>query len=376
MKILIGADFVPTVTNEQLFMNGDTKYLLGEELCQLLSSADYRIFNLEVPLTDSETPIPKSGPNLIANTEATNLYEKINVDLFTLANNHIMDQGIEGYESTLAALRKKGIGFVGCADNLNTAIKPKVIDINGEKIGIYACTEHEFSIASDDTPGANPFDPLESYDHVYSLKQQCDYVIVLYHGGKEHYRYPSPDLQRYCRKFIEKGANIVLCQHSHCIGCKEDYKKGTIVYGQGNFLFDHSDREEWQTSLLIEITDDGVNYIPLVKLKNTVRLADKEKAETILGQFAKRSQDIQEIGFIGTAYSEFAESMLDGYLWQLAGASNSKILRVINKLSGYGFYKRYVKSKYNKQQQLNLLNYFVCEAHREVIVASLNNRTR
>lgn len=40
--------------------------------------------------------------------------------------------------------------------------------------------------------GANPFDVLESFDDVQALKEHCDYVIVLYHGGKEFYRYPSP----------------------------------------------------------------------------------------------------------------------------------------------------------------------------------------
>lgn len=75
------------------------------------------------------------------------------------------------------------------------------------------------------------------------MSNACDYTIVLYHGGKEHYRFPSPNLQKYCRKFIEKGANIVICQHSHCIGCEENYKNGKIIYGQGNFLFDDSDDE-------------------------------------------------------------------------------------------------------------------------------------
>lgn len=80
------------------------------------------------------------------------------------------------------------------------------------------CTENEFSSATMHSAGANPFDVLESFDDVQALKEHCDYVVVLYHGGKEFYRYPSPMLQRYCRKFIEKGASLVLCQHSHCIG--------------------------------------------------------------------------------------------------------------------------------------------------------------
>ena len=96
------------------------------------------------------------------------------------------------------------------------------------------------------------------------MKAQCDYAIVLYHGGKEYYRYPSPNLQKTCRKLVEKGADLVICQHSHCIGCEEKYQDGTIVYGQGNFLFDHGDNEYWNTSLLVQIKDDGqINYVPL-----------------------------------------------------------------------------------------------------------------
>ena len=59
MKILIGADLVPTNSNIEFFESGDSKALLGEELNNILQNADYRIFNLEVPLTDQKQPIPK-----------------------------------------------------------------------------------------------------------------------------------------------------------------------------------------------------------------------------------------------------------------------------------------------------------------------------
>jgi len=55
---------------------------------------------------------------------------------------------------------------------------------------VYTCAEHEFTIATENTPGANPFDPLESLDHIQELKSKCDFVLVLYHGEKAHYRYP------------------------------------------------------------------------------------------------------------------------------------------------------------------------------------------
>ena len=40
-----------------------------------------------------------------------------------------------------------------------------------------------------------------------------------------------------CRRIVEKGADLVVCQHSHCIGSEEIYKGKKILYGQGNFIF-------------------------------------------------------------------------------------------------------------------------------------------
>ena len=112
---------------------------------------------------------------------------------------------------------------------------------------------------------------LESFDHIANLKDECDYVIVLYHGGKEYYRYPSPILQKVCRKMCDKGADLVICQHSHCIGCREEYKGSEIVYGQGNFIFvGTSNNEYWNNALLIELKledEASIEYIPLSPLR-------------------------------------------------------------------------------------------------------------
>ena len=132
--------------------------------------------------------------------------------------------------STINCLTENKIGYGGVGRNLQEASKPYFFERKGIKVGIYCCAEHEFSIATESTYGANPFDPLESLDHIIDMKKKCDVIIVLYHGGKEYYRYPSPDLQRICRKMVDKGADLVVCQHSHCIGCEEEWNNGVILY--------------------------------------------------------------------------------------------------------------------------------------------------
>lgn len=376
MSILIGADLVPTESNQELFASGNMSSLLGQELLNVLQNADYRIFNLEVPLTDRISPIPKCGPNLVAPENTVAGYKAIGADILTLANNHIMDQGAQGLETTCSLLKANGIAYLGAGDNLQAAAKTHTFRFADKTVGIYACAEREFSIADEKNPGANPFDPLQSLGHVASLKEQCDYVIVLYHGGKEHYRYPSPQLQKTCRKMVESGADLVVCQHSHCIGCREEYGNGVIVYGQGNFLFDHSKSEFWQTGLLISLNAQlEVSYIPLVKQGNGVRLAKETVAQEILEAFERRTMEIRQEGFIADNYHKFAEKMLDSYLVTLSGMQKGVVFRILNLLSGGKYAHWRMRRRYLPKDLRAIRNYVECEAHRELMLDGLKGRS-
>ena len=372
MQIIIASDVVPTELNIDFFNNADICTLLGTELINIWNSADKRIFNLEVPLIDIYSPIDKWGPNLIAPISTIKGIKKLNPSLLTVANNHILDQGVEGLKSTKEVLREYDITFIGVGDNISEACKPYIIENDGMKIGIYACAEHEFSIASENTPGANPFDPLESLDHINDLKGKCDYVIVLYHGGKEHYRYPSPYLQRVCRKMVEKGADLIACQHSHCVGCYEKYKESTIVYGQGNFIFSKHDNEFWNTGLLVKVNIKdrfNVEYIPILRTEKGTSLATGQAAEEILLGFEHRSKEILKEDFVEQKYREFAAKSIEMYLRNFAGYGKW-ISRIDRKLLNGLLLKR----KYNKKKLLSIQNYIECEAHRELLLTGLGER--
>jgi hypothetical protein len=372
LDILIGGDLVPTKSNFELFCSANTSELLGNALLDIIIKADFRVFNLEVPLTDQEMPIIKCGPNLIAPTSTINGIKQFQTDLLTLANNHIMDQGTQGLDSTIKVLSENGINYVGAGTTLKEAACPYVFKRNGLRIGIYACAEHEFTIATEKTAGANPFDPLESLDHISDLKRNCDYVIVLYHGGKEHYRYPSPYLQKACRKIVDKGANLVVCQHSHCIGAAENYNDGIIVYGQGNFLFDHSESDFWKTSLLLNVIltsgSMSVEYIPIVKQGRGIRLADKQHSEEVLRDFYERSDQILNENFIQQEYDKFAAEMLKGYLNAFHG--NNLLFRVLNRLCRH----KLTNNLYSDKSLTVIRNYIECEAHRELVLTGLKNK--
>lgn len=374
MKILIGADLVPTKCNFDLFEKSDIDALIGQELKCILKSADFRIFNLEFPLTDIDSPIIKCGPARRAQKSSINGIKALNVDLFTLANNHILDQGENGLRDTVKLLDENNIAYFGAGDNLEIASKPYVFELDNKKIGVYACAEHEFSIATENKCGANPYDDFESNKAVKELKSKCDYVIVLYHGGKEHFRYPSPLLQKRCRQLALSGADLILTQHSHCIGCFEKFENTTILYGQGNFLFRSRDNECWYTGLLVEISDDfKVNFIPVEKTDVGVKLATGDSGEKILNAFNERSIEILDSGFVQKKYAEYSLKNIEEYLARLSGVTGRFWFKVLNKLTKQKFTKFYVKRRYSLKKIYSLINCFDCESHSELILEGLKN---
>lgn len=371
VTLIIGGDLCPTKTNFHLFSNSNIDRIIGKELNNILSSADIRVFNLETPLSDIKKPIKKYGPNLAAPISTINGIKSLNPTLLCLANNHILDQDEQGLFSTIEILRKVNIGYFGAGKNLADARKPAIIEKNNIKIGFYACTEHEFSNATEISAGANPFDPLESLDHIKNLKDMCDYLIVLYHGGKELYPYPSPNLQKVCRKIVDRGANLVVCQHSHCIGTIEEYNGSTIIYGQGNFIFDYSDHEAWQTGLLLKVTfldkKASIDYIPICKNEEIVRIASDVERDKIISELISRSKNITIPGFIEKEYSKFCRKIRNGYLRLLAGFN--PLVSRFDRLTG-GFLVTII---YNKKNVKAIENIIECEAHREIILRQLRD---
>lgn len=368
MKIVIIGDVGASQSNIDDFCSGN-KSLFSEEIQAKCKDADIVILNLEKPLTDVSTPLGKCPPDFIAPTKTINGIKLLNPTVAVLANNHIMDQKEQGLFSTMEILRQNGIRYVGAGRNAAKAKQALIVESDHSKIGIYACCEKEFSGATDSTPGANLFDPLETPDEILKLRKSCDYLVVLYHGGMQGYPYPTPYQQKVCRKMCDKGADFVVCQHSHIVGCHEQYNGSCIVYGQGNFLLDDADIDSWKTGLLIE-TEFFLNnvrhqYIPVQTSEHTVVLHNNPVR--VLKDFDTRSEEIRHIEFVENNFSGLCTQKLHDYLLVLSGKKRI-VRRVLRRLGMTKPIFAYDKSTCNM-----ILDYFNCEAHREAIVRGLEN---
>ncbi len=301
MRITIGGD-VSIRDSEELFASCKCKELFGDVI-DVFGSSDRVLINLECAITEKDTPIKKIGPNLKAPLNTAKALKSIGVTDCCLSNNHIFDFGKAGIKDTLEQLEKFRLGYTGFGENEQDARKNMIMTDGKVKVAIIAVCEHEYSYALENRMGARAYDPYDTNDDILEAKKSADYVIVIYHGGKENCRYPSPRLLKACRSMIKHGADVVLCQHSHCIGCYEEYMGGHILYGQGNFHFiwndiaDESERDMWNTGLLAQIDIENelkIKFIPCVVDGDGIRLARGDEAHRLMSELAERNESLRD----------------------------------------------------------------------------------
>lgn len=372
VEIIIGSDVCPTPSNFESFSNANVENPFND-LTDEFRHSDLNIINLECPLIRETTPIAKCGPVLGAPVDAINALKSLPLHVANLANNHILDHGSRGLDATLKACQDAGIRTVGAGVCLDEAKIMLSVKIKGMSIGIMSMAEHEFSIATEDSAGANPLDLITFREYAKRFAE-FDYRILLYHGGNEYYPYPSPQLMRMCRHFADEGVDLIVVQHTHCPGCWEEYNGSHIFYGQGNLLFDKANKPvSWYEGYLIRLRFNGkekdIELIPYEQSKgfSGVRKMHSNQAEPFLLALNHRSEQIKDPNVVKELWQKWCEDHMQQYLNGLL--SYNKVLGMLNR---NGIITKLLSSKSNL---LKLQNYISCESHREAVITVLRNIT-
>ncbi len=297
MKLILCGDLVPTEATRPAFDRGDLRALMGDAL-PVIRSGDFAVANLECALTRSDRAIRKLGALLKGSPADARVIAGCGFTHLGLSNNHTLDYGVAGMRDTVAAIRDAGMVPFGFGENDRDSRKTLCLEKDGFRVGVVAVCEHEYTYALRDRFGANPFDPFDTMEDIAAAKANADRVVVLYHGGKEQSEYPSPRLRKACRAMVRAGADLVLTQHSHCIGCREAYRGGEILYGQGNFNFvDELENPQWRCGLIVRVTfgeTAAAEYLPVVVTDTGIRMTDASEKEKILSGFSERSEILQD----------------------------------------------------------------------------------
>lgn len=179
---------------------------------------EFSMVNLEGPLCDEGNPMQKKhvfhGPTAYVNCLTENSIEAV-----TVANNHSMDYGANGYASTLAVLEQAGVPYV---ERDSTAV---VTTGSGLTIGLYAAVYYKLDVA-------------DMTAKIAALREQgVDLIIFAPHWGVEGTYHPTEEQKQVGHAAIDAGADIVFGSHPHVLQPIEEYGGGIIFYSLGNFSF-------------------------------------------------------------------------------------------------------------------------------------------
>lgn len=204
----------------------------GEDVERLFRHAPFVLANLETVVTDGGASLEKSVVLRVPREQAHYLRDT-GIDVVNLANNHTLDFGTVGLESTISAVESAEVGLIGVIKDGEQ--QPYILSTNTCRIGILG---YSIGVTLNVAIGVAPLHLPRILDDVAALKaQDVDRVIINLHWGEEYVAYPSPDQQRLARSLIDHGVDVVIGHHPHVVQGIERYKAGVIFYSLGNFNF-------------------------------------------------------------------------------------------------------------------------------------------
>lgn len=235
-----------------------------------LRDCDLLIGNLETCLTCKLKPDQEKAYALVEDPSAAAYCSAAGFDVLGVANNHILDYGIDGAVDTLSALQAAGLKAIGAGPDIESALAAYSAEINDIKVAVVSFYAAEPSSWSPDFVVASGDIQLVLH-RIRELLRNHALIIVSLHWGTENTHYPSPAQQRLARACIDHGARVVLGHHPHRVQGIEKYRAGVIYYSLGNFNFmpcgiGLSDFHNFSIIADIELNDDGsvsAGFIPV-----------------------------------------------------------------------------------------------------------------
>lgn len=206
-----------------------------------LSSKNYNVGNLECMAKGEKGENILKKPRLTTTLSTLNYLKELNLNLVTLAQNHVYDHLEDGYDKTINFLEENKINYMGSGKSPEAAKQIKIIEREGIKIGIlnYITSDTNPDLPIDSKVFLNTFHQETCIDDLVSIKEDVDFRIVILHwGGRvEGGLYPDFNQPSLAKKIIDSGADLVIGHHSHTIQPYEIYKGKYIFYSLGNFCF-------------------------------------------------------------------------------------------------------------------------------------------
>lgn len=222
-----------------------------------IAQADYMVANMELTIG---TPPYTGYPQFSSPPEIAQQAQKVGIDLFMMANNHIADKGKKGLERTLALYNQLGVQRVGVYENAADEKRenPLIIEIKGVKFAFF-----NFTYDTNGLPVPAPYVVCqEDTAHIKEIVQRAkaagaDFIIALPHWGLEYHLQPSEAQKKLAEYMLNLGVNAIVGSHPHVTqpaSVSSNSNAATaIFYSLGNYVSNQSRPSQTQTGMFVSL---------------------------------------------------------------------------------------------------------------------------
>ena len=202
----------------------------------LFDSADFVVANMEYPTGVT----PFSGYPIFSAPSSLDIEARNSgIDLFLKANNHLLDKGRAGIDSTRTILLREGIAYTGFYADKEEEYRcnPFIDSIGGICLAIINFTYGLNGFQIPEPYIVNMMDTTQIRELVERAKERgAEFIIATPHWGEEYQLTESATQRRWRDSLYRYGVNAIVGTHPHVVQkCEYDTLHAT-AYSLGNFV--------------------------------------------------------------------------------------------------------------------------------------------
>lgn len=245
------------------------------------------------------------------------------LDLYGVANNHVMQHGVDAYKEMLHHISSFGSDFFGSNDKRWHTFKhqEKIISIMG------------FSQRPENFSKSPLYWSMPEYCEIeeeFKSIAGSDFKIAFLHWGNEFINFPYNDQKQFAHWLVDLGFDLIIGMHPHIMQGYEVYRGKYIFYSLGNSVFNMSWRPT-QYSVIVNIDVKGNDFqvgYQYVHLKNYFPEVLEENAVPLEFRFETLNEYLMEIPENEIYYKNVFQGMK-----QYRKANRCEILKTLHKVS-------------------------------------------
>lgn len=152
-------------------------------------------------------------------------------NIYSVANNHVMQHGTEAYKDMLHNILSFGSDFVGTNEK-----KTLFFHHSGKSVAISSFSLRPENFKFGTAYWYNP-ELKDIEQEFYSNVKIANFKVAYIHWGIEYMNYPYIDQRKIAHFLIDLGYDLIIGMHPHILQGYEIYKEKYIFYSLGNTIF-------------------------------------------------------------------------------------------------------------------------------------------